>query len=646
MRVVTISVTEAGAALAAELPHRHEHGDLGDRVRRLWPDVDGLVLVCATGIAVRVIAPLLGDKHSDPAVVCVDDGGRGAIALAGGHHGANELTIEVATLLGAEPVVTTATDAADLPALDTLPGFHCAGDVAAVTRAWLDGVPPDIDTSDLPHWPLPQGLTDRSTRQPPVGEVDTTDLGPATPSNRTISGAADTTQPVHAGPAEPPSGDTPSDRTVRDAGEATQPTHAGPAGRSARTSGDSSTDRRVSGRVVVTDRAEVGADGGRPTVVLRPPSLVVGVGSSSGADAAGIAELLAETLADAGLSRGSVGLVASVDLKRSEPGIVALADELGVELRTFPADVLAGQDVPTPSAVVAEVVGTPSVAEAAALVAAGPGARLVVPKRRSSEATVAIARRSRPEGHLAVVGLGPGDPVFRSPAATRAVRRADVVIGYDLYVDLASDLLAPHHEVVRSPIGAEADRCNDALRRAADGRHVALVCSGDPGVFAMASLVCELAPHHGDPPLTIVPGVTAAHAAAAVLGAPLGHDHAAVSLSDLLTPWEVIERRLHAVAEGDMVVSFYNPRSQRRTWQLPRAIEVLARHRPPDCPVAVVTDVGRSGKEHVLRTSISELDPTCVGMLSLVVVGSSTTRWIGDRMVTPRGYKAGPEHAR
>lgn len=561
--IVTVSVTEAGAALAGRLPYIHEHGLLGERVRWLWPDLDGLVLVCATGIAVRVIAPLLDDKHTDPAVVCVDDGGRWAIALAGGHRGANDLAIEVAALIGAEAVVTTATDAAGLPALDALPGFRATGDVAGVTRAWLDGHPPTLDQTALPAWPLPASL----------------------------SGAAGGTG---------------------------------------------------TGRVVVTDRvdaADAGSEPGDGTVVLWPRSLVVGVGSSSGADAGGIERLVAQALADAGLSLDAVGLVASVDLKRTEPGIVALADRLGVELRTFPADTLARQDVPTPSAVVADAVGTPSVAEAAALVAAGPGADLVVAKQRSSEATVAVARRARPEGHLAVVGLGPGDAAWRTPAAATAIRQAEVVIGYDLYVDLAADLIAPHHEVVRSPIGAESDRCADALDRAAGGRRVALVCSGDPGVFAMASLVCELAPDHGNPPLTIVPGVTAAHAAAAVLGAPLGHDHAAVSLSDLLTPWDVIERRLHAVAEGDMVVSFYNPRSQRRTWQLPRAVEILGHHRPADCPVAVVTDVGRTGRQAVERTTLAAFDPTTVGMLSLVVVGSSTTRWIGDRMVTPRGYK-------
>jgi cobalt-precorrin 5A hydrolase/precorrin-3B C17-methyltransferase len=256
---------------------------------------------------------------------------------------------------------------------------------------------------------------------------------------------------------------------------------------------------------------------------------------------------------------------------------------------------------------------------------------------------VAVARRARPEGHLVVVGLGPGDPNLRTPAAAAAVRQADVVIGYGPYVDLAEDLLAARQTIVRSPIGAEAGRVTEALGRAAAGQRVALVCSGDPGVYAMASLVVELAPQHGDPPVTVVPGVTAALAAAAVLGAPLGHDHAAVSLSDLLTPWAVIERRLRAVAEGDFTVSLYNPRSKRRTTQLEEALRILAAHRPPGTPAAILTDVGRPA-QRVIRTTLDALDPDQVDMLSLVIVGSSTTRWSGHRMVTPRGY-LGPEPA-
>ena len=231
-----------------------------------------------------------------------------------------------------------------------------------------------------------------------------------------------------------------------------------------------------------------------------------------------------------------------------------------VELRALPAAALSTIAVPNPSAVVAAAVGTPSVAEAAALLAAGPSARLVVEKRRSADATVAVARRAAPAGHLAVVGVGPGDPRHRTPAATAAIRQADVVIGYGPYLDLAGDATTNRQQLLRSPIGAESERCTTALALAAAGRRVALVCSGDPGVYAMASLVCELAPGLGDPPITVVPGVTAALAGAAVLGAPLGHDHASVSLSDLLTDWEVIARRLHAVAEADLVVSLYNPR--------------------------------------------------------------------------------------
>jgi cobalt-precorrin 5A hydrolase / cobalt-factor III methyltransferase / precorrin-3B C17-methyltransferase len=567
-RILVWSLTEAGAAVARRLPYEHRHGELVAGLRERWADVDGFVLVCATGIAVRAIAPLLTDKTTDPAVVVVDDAGRFAVALTGGHRGgANVLAREVAALLGAEPVVTTATDGAGLPALDALPGFSVAGDVAAVTRAWLDGSPPAITIDPaLSGWPLPEALAPGDAAESPGG-----------------------------GGRRPWS-------------------------------------------VVVTDRDVVPGPG---EVVVRPRSLVLGVGSSSGADPEALHRLAIGILREAGLSVDALGCVATVDRKAAEPAIVELAAALGVPLRALPADVLAAVPVPNPSGIVEAAVGTPSVAEAAALSAAGgPGfPTLVVEKRRSGEATVAVARRAGPEGHLAVVGLGPGDPALRTPAAAAAVRHADVVVGYGPYVDLAGDLLAAHHTVVRSPIGAETARVADALDRAAAGERVALVCSGDPGVYAMASLVCELAPSHGDPPVTVVPGVTAALAAAAVLGAPLGHDHAAVSLSDLLTPWPVIERRLRAVADGDFTVSLYNPRSKRRTGQLDRALEILAAHRPATTPAAIVTDVGRPA-QRVVRTTLAGLDPEQVDMLSLVVVGSSTTRWQGDRMVTPRGYRA------
>jgi cobalt-precorrin 5A hydrolase/precorrin-3B C17-methyltransferase len=248
---------------------------------------------------------------------------------------------------------------------------------------------------------------------------------------------------------------------------------------------------------------------------------------------------------------------------------------------------------------------------------------------------VAVARRA---GHLALVGLGPGGPEHRTPAATEAVRGADVVIGYGPYLDQCADVLRPWHEQAPSPIGEEVLRAKQALAEAAAGRRVALVCSGDAGVYAMASIVLELAGDEPNVVVDVVPGVTAALASAALLGAPLGHDHAAVSLSDLLTPWDAIERRLDAVADADLVVSLYNPRSKGRDWQLPRAVEILSAKRPPSTPVGVVTDAGRD-EQRVGLTTLADFDVSHVGMTTCVIVGSSTTRIVNGRMVTPRGYE-------
>lgn len=562
MRVLSCSITEAGAELARRLPYEHRSNALVATVRDAWDSYDGFVLICATGIAVRAIAPLLSDKDGDPAVVCLDDAGRHAVALVGGHAaGSNALASEVASLTGATAVVTTATDLFGVPALDRLPGFRASGDIAGVTRRWLDGSPPavEVDTA-LEGWPLPFALVGGRSLAPSAG----------------------------AG------GDGPT-------------------------------------RVFLTDKAaETAAD----VVVLRPPSLVAGVGTSRGASS--LSWFLSSVLDSAGLHQDSVSAVATIDLKLSEPAVVAL----GLPIVTFPAITLAGLPVPNPSSVVDDAVGTPSVAEAAALLAAGPGSTLVVPKTISDrgDATIAVARRRRPAGHLSVVGLGPGPRAQQTAESVAAVRDAEVVIGYGPYVDQAAPLLSPAQRVLRYPIGAECERSNEALRLAAGGARVALLCSGDPGVYALSSLVCELAPSFGSPPVTIIPGVTAALAAAAVLGGALGHDHAAVSLSDLLTDWAVIVRRLEAAAIGDFVVSLYNPRSKRRTSQLDEALSILRRSRPSDTPVAVVTDVGRPGSS-VVRTDLSSVDTSAVGMTSLVVIGSSQTRWVGSFMVTPRGYR-------
>ncbi len=552
MKVLAVSVTEAGRALSTRLPYEAVHGHVAEVVRRRWSDVDAFVLFLATGAAVRIVAPLLEDKHRDPAVVCVDDTGRFAIALCGGHAaGGNALANEVAALLDANPVVTTATDATGATALDLLPGFTASGDVAGVTVAMLDGQPPQVE-NEL-DWPLPPSLAERMSGEGPH-------------------------------------------------------------------------------RVVVTDRA-LGFAPGR--VVLHPPSLVAGIGTSTDASPEDVAALLACALAEAELAGDSVAVVATIDRRRDHPAL----NRLGLPVRAFTAEELATIDVPTPSEVVMTAVGTASVCEAAALLAAGPGAELVVWKRSNPVATVAVARRARPPGRVVLVGLGPGHPRHRTPAAAAAVGSADVVIGYGPYVEQAGDLLRAHQQVVRSPIGDEVARAEQALALAGSGRCVAVVCSGDAGVYAMASIVLELAGRLAPGvAVDVVPGVTAALAAAATLGAPLGHDHAVVSLSDLLTPWDVIERRLRAAAEADLVVALYNPRSRARTWQLGEARRILLEQRKPETPVGVVSDVGRPG-QCVRLTTLDGLESEEVDMRSCVIVGSATTTVVGGRMVTPRGYR-------
>jgi len=548
-----VAVTAAGRAGAARLADawpartRRYDGPAAEAIPRAWAECDALVCFLATGATVRLIAPLLVDKASDPAVVCVDEACRHAVALLGGHGaGANQLAGEVADVLCARPVITTGTDTSRLPGLDML-GWPVEGAVAAVSRAILDGDPVRLESDAT--WPLP-------ALPPHVGE-------------------------------------------------------------------------RGAHRVLVTDRLVEHDD---RTVVLRPPSLVVGIGASRGVNADEVEALVATSLADARLSPLSVSRLATVDAKADEPGIVEYAHRLGVPLTTYAVERLAGVDVPNPSAAPLAAIGTPSVAEAAALVEAP---ELVVAKCKSAMATVAVARR-RPRGRLALVGLGPGARDLLAPRAVTELRAASVVVGLDQYVEQVRDLLRPGTRVLASGIGDEEARAHAAVAAARQGHAVALVGSGDAGVYALASPALEIAGDDVD--VVGVPGVTANLAAAALLGAPLGHDHALVSLSDLHTPWDAIERRVRAAAEGDFVVTFYNPRSRGRDWQLPKALGILAAHRPPTTPVGVVRNATREA-ERVEVTTLADLDVERVDMVSVVVVGSTNTRVVAGRMVTPRGYR-------
>jgi len=241
-------------------------------------------------------------------------------------------------------------------------------------------------------------------------------------------------------------------------------------------------------------------------------------------------------------------------------------------------------------------------------------------------------------GRLDIVGLGPGGPEHRTAAATAAVRGAEVVVGYGPYVDQCADLLDAQ-VVVRGAIGEEAARAEEALRRAAAGARVALVSSGDAGVHGMAARTLARAAELADderPAIEVIPGVTAALAAGALLGAPLGDDFAALSLSDLHVSWDVVERRLTAVAAAGLALALYNPRSRTRMWQLERVLEVLREHRDAQTPVAVVTDAARPG-QRVERATLATLDTEAVTMRSLLVVAGDSGRVAGEWLLAERG---------
>jgi cobalt-precorrin 5A hydrolase/precorrin-3B C17-methyltransferase len=591
-RVAVVVLGPGGAALGRRVcemrPGARLYGPRGkpgdydeayDRVVPLFAELFAagrpIVGLCASGILIRALAPLIDDKREEPPVVALAEDGSVAVPLLGGHHGANALARALADQLGCVAAITTAGDLQLGVALDeTPPGWRIGNPerVKPIAAALLAGEPVAlVEEAAMADW-------------------------------------------LRTG-------------TVR-------------------------WDAAAKHKIIVTDRV-LAADS--EALVLHPPVLMLGIGCERYCPAEEIAALAHDTLAEAGLAAGAIAAIVSVELKSDEPGIHALAERLGVPARFFAAARLL---VETPrltrrSEAAFRATGCWGVAEGAALAAAGPGGELVVPRKQSRRATCAIARApsaidaiaiGRARGRLAIVGIGPGDPAWRTPEAGALIDAAEDIVGYRLYLDLLGRAIAGRrrHD---SAIGAEEERARLALDLAAAGGSVALVSSGDPGIYGLAALVFELIDREARRDwsavdIVVAPGVSAMQAAAARAGAPLGHDFCAVSLSDLLTPWDAIRARIEAAARADFVIALYNPRSARRPGRLAEAARILCVHRPPETPVVIARNLGRAGEtQRILR--LDELSEAAADMLSLVLVGSSRTRLLaGDkpRLYTPRGY--------
>jgi len=573
----------ADALMGAEIHAAFETPDAARRVEDVKSHLRDLYLagrpivgVCAAGILVRLLAPVLADKRAEPPVLALAEDGSAVVPLLGGHRGANDLAAALGAALGCAPAITTAGDLRFGVALDDPPeGWRLVNpnDCKDFTAALLAGAKVRLDAraawladSDLP-------FADNAALTIRVGDN-------------------------------------------RDGGDA----------------------RRL---------------------VYAPRWLAVGVGCERNAGPEEVVALVARALKAAGLAGEAVAGVFSIDLKMDEPAVHAAAAALGVPLRFFDAARLEAETprLKNPSEAVFREVGCHGVAEGAALAAAGPDGALVVAKQKSRRATCAVARApapidvgsaGRPRGRLTIVGIGPGDARFRTPDAEAAIRAASDVVGYRLYLDLLGPSIAgkSRHGF---ELGEEEARVRAALDLAAEGRAVALVSSGDAGIYAMGALVFELLDRTERADwrrvaVASAPGISALQAAAARIGAPLGHDFCAISLSDLMTPWPAIERRVAAAAAGDFVIAFYNPVSRRRRTQLAAARDILLSHRPAETPVVLARNLGRPG-ERVEVVALKDLSADRVDMLTLVLVGSSETRRIhrGDGGVwvyTPRGYGA------
>ena len=561
-------------------------GKLSAHLARIWPEASQLIFCLAVGAVTRLLAPLLQDKATDPAVVVVDAQGQYAISLCGGHQGGgDDLTRRVAQQLQATPIITGAAAALDLPGLDVLGrplGWRKgAGDWTAVSAAIARHIPNAAEESGSIQVLQTAGTTlwrsGLPTHHPFTFESD--------------DGAA----------------------TLR-----------------------------------ITASAPTPRD--RPTVYWHPRVLWLGIGCERGTSTQVIAAAVTQALAQQNLSPLAVAGVATLDLKADEAGLLALCRDRQWSLRCYAAPTLQQVAVPHPSAAVAQAVGTPSVAEAAALTAAATTELLVTKQVVRLEdapgaATVAVAMAEQEfigrTGQLWLVGTGPGALAQITPAARDAITAADVVIGYGLYVDLVRPLLRPGQIVEALPITQERQRAVRAIELAQWGLTVAVISSGDCGIYGMAGLVMETLEQQGwngtSPQVEVFPGITALQAAAARVGSPLMHDFCAISLSDLLTPWEAIEARLQAAAAADFVTALYNPKSKTRTQQIAIAQDIFLQHRAPETPVALVRSAYRHDQQ-IQLTTLEQLLQHPIDMVTTVLIGNRCTRRLGDWLITPRGY--------
>ncbi len=369
-------------------------------------------------------------------------------------------------------------------------------------------------------------------------------------------------------------------------------------------------------------------------LMLRPRSLVIGIGLNSGTTSGEISGAVDALMIKHSLSPLSLKCIATHEKKAAEPGLIEFAKSRGLRVIGITAEELNSVQGIVKSEAAQRALGVQAVAEPSAIVASHQG-RLIVHKTKSGNLTLAVAESLA--ATLYIVGTGPGGLSHITPAALDAIRSSDVIVGFKAYITMIELLLAGK-EVVATSMTEEVKRAKAAVELAASGRRVAVISGGDAGVYGMAGLIFEVIDAMAAAvDVVVIPGISALNACASVLGAPLMHDFAAISLSDRLTPWEKIEERLDAAGRADFVIALYNPKSRGRATQLGRAREIILRHRAQSTPVGIVDSAMRPDERAVVTTLERMMDFE-VGMRSTVIIGNSMSFRTGGRMVTPRGY--------
>ena len=554
--------------------------DFDSRLAANWAQFDAHIFIGATGIPFRKAAPLLRGKGIDPAVLACPESGSHVIGLTSGHlGGTNRLARRIARITGGQAVVSPPTDVNGLPAFD---------EAAAQEHAHI--------------------LNPEAVRALNAALLDGKPIA--------FCGTRAAFERHFASTGQVAFFENPQEVTC--------------------------------GHAVLWD-----SENTLPEEVLHldvtSRAFVLGVGCRRGVKPQDLRLVAERYLSELGLSAENIAGIATCTVKEDEPAILGLGEAWRVPVAFHSAEELDTVPVSAPSEKVREKIGTASVCEAACLLSAGYGTaaqpRLYAPKTAFGNVTLSLARLphlSAPQngqGKIVVVGLGSGAPGHITPDADTALRLCDTVAGYSHYVDFIRDRIAGK-PVIQNGMKGEVERCLSALEAALAGRNVCMVCSGDPGILAMAGLLYELRarePRFGDIPIRVLPGITAANIAAASLGAPLQNGFSLVSLSDLLVPADEVRRNIRSVAQSLLPVALYNPAGRKRRDLLDETLAVFREHRGGDVLCAYVKNAGRE-QETKWTGKLSEFPAAEVDMSTLIIIGGPRTRLDSGVLYEPRGY--------